>query len=503
MTSATNTATTRPRQMFRHGGLYAASTLTTAALSFVVLPIYVAVLGKEGLGQVEVLQVASTGLMLVIGQGLPAAWFRMRFEHQGEERRAFESIVLAYIALVGAAALCLGAVVGPWLARSFTPQIPFYPLWLLSIAIALLNVFGDVYAAGLQAESRSIAYSVFVITRRVATLGLVVWLLVQARWGVLGKVAGEAVIALGMTLCVLALVRPALPSLRARPLLTAAVAYGLPLLPHSLAMQAVAVFDRFALNHYLGLGAVGVYALGYRIASVLESVNGGLGNAYRAMYMRKAAELDRAAAATVAAGEVRQVAGEKLADLELKLLAAASFSAQLLATGARDLLQLVRIDAQAFSSAWTVTYVVCWGLFAHAAYAVLATPLLYAQRGTARLFWISGAAALVNVLGCVVFIPLAGLIAAAWATAAAHACLATGAWWAARALWQLPRSWGRWGALLAWHSVALAAAFQLDARLDAWLPRCAAKAALMVISAFVCARCAALSPRSLLAALRS
>jgi O-antigen/teichoic acid export membrane protein len=496
-------ASIRPQQLFRHGGLYVISTLTTALLSFAVLPVYVKVLGKEGLGQVEVLQVATTALMIVLSQGLPSAWFRMRFEHQGHERRAFESIVLVYIALTAALALGLGMIVGPWLARAFTPEIPFYPLWLLSIAIAAFNVFGDVYAAGLQADSRSIAYGVFMIARRVLSIGLVVWLLVVARWGVLGKVAGEALAVLGVAVCVLVLVRPTLPARSSRPLLTAAVAYGLPILPHSLAMQIVAVSDRFVLHHYLGLSAVGVYALGYRIASVLETVNGGLGNAYRTLFISSAAELDRADRDEAGLAERKQQAGFKLADIELKLLAAASFSGLALSGATRELLALTRIDLQAFAPAWGVCYIVCWGLFAHAAYAVLATPLLYAQRGTARLFWISGAAAVINVLACVAFIPRGGLLAAAWATAAAHACLAIGAWLTGRRIWPLPRPWVRWGALFACHSLVIACSFQLDMQVTAWPTRVAAKAVLLVAGAFICARCANVSPSVLLQALKA
>jgi O-antigen/teichoic acid export membrane protein len=473
----------RPQQLFRHGGLYAFSTLAGSALTFLALPVYVAALGKEGLGQVELLQVATTVMTLLLAQGLPAAWFRTRFAHQGQARRAFESIVLAYLVLLTAAALGVGMLIGPWLTRLFAPELPFFPLWWLSIAIAALGVFGDVYAAGLQAESRSSAYTLFTIGRRALPIALALWLVLQARWGVLGKQLGEALAALGMAVSVLVLLRPGWPSANARPLLTAALQYGLPLLPHLLALQVVAVSDRFVLHHYLGVGAVGVYGLGYRIASVLEAVNGGLGNAYRAVFMRSAAELEQDGVAE----EQRQREGVKLAKLEVQLLAAASFGALALSAAARDLLALARIDLQLFGAAWQVSYIVCWGLLAHAAYAVLVTPLLYVERGTSRLLWISGAAALVNLLACIALVPYAGLAAAAWATAAAHLCLAGGAWLSGRSVWPLPRSYTRWAGLFVWHSAGIACAFQLDMWLDDWPTRIAAKAALLSVGALLCA----------------
>jgi O-antigen/teichoic acid export membrane protein len=469
---------TRANVLFRHGGLYAASSLAAAALSFLVLPVYVAWLGPEGLGQVEVLQVGVTALMLLLAQGLPAAWFRQRLEHQGPARRQFESVVIAYLSCVLLAVLAASMLFGPGLARWLTPQVPFYPLWLLSIALAGLNVLADVYASGLQAESRSGAYALFVVGRRVVSIALALFLIVQARWGVLGKVAGETLTALGFALSVLVWLRPPLPAASSRPLLTAALAYGWPLLPHSLAMMTIAVFDRFVLSHALGLQAVGVYALGYRIASVLEAVNGGFGNAYRALFMSSAAEVERGA-------QPRQRVAAVLAGLELKLLAAVSFCAQGLSCATRDLLELARVDMWVFASTWRVAYVVCWGLIAHAAYALLATPLLYAQRATSRMSWISGTAALLNVALCVVLVPRLGLLAAAWATAASHVCLALGAWLAGRRIWPLPRSVVRWAALFLWHTLLICSAYQLDASVETWPVRIAAKLGLLLLSAGV------------------
>ena len=469
------------QQLFRHGGLYAASTLGSAALSLLILPVYVSVLGKRGLGQVDVLQAGTSALTLTIAQGLPAAFFRMRFEYQEAERRAFESIVSAYIVLSGLAAVALGLLLGPWLARWLTPEIDFYPLWLLSIAIAATNVLGDVYATGLQAEARSGQFVVFTLGRRALMLGLIVLLVVQARWGVLGKVAGEALAATTIALCVLFWLRPHWSRLQlreARPLLRAALAYGWPLLPHALAMQVVAVSDRFVLNHYLGLSAVGVYALGYRIASVLESVTGGLANAYRALFMASAAD----------ASQDRAQQDARLADLELKLLAAVSFGAHALSIATRDVLALVHIDLLAFAEAWQVSYIVCWGLLAHAAYAVLAAPLFYAQHATSRVAGISMAAAAVNLVGCLLFVPRVGLHAAAWATAASHICLAAGAYVLGRRVWTLPRSLPSWSMLFAWHSLVLALGWQVDVHLDTWPQRIAAKAVLVLLSALVCTR---------------
>lgn len=490
--------TARPRQLFRHGGFYAATSLATAALAFAVLPVYVALLGKEGLGQVELLAAGGTALTFFVAQGLPAAWFRMRFDHEGQQRRIFQSTLFWYVAAASAVALGLLALFGPPLARRFTPTCEFYPLWFLTAIGACATVIGDMYAAGLQSEQRSVAYAKFALTRRVASIAIIVWFIAELRWGVTGKVAGEALAALAFALGVVFLIRPLSPARASRSLLVSALAYSLPLLPHGLAMQIVGMADRFVIGHYLGVGAVGVYSLGYRIAGVLEAVNLGLVNAYRAIFMSTAVGLERADKASVALQ--RAAATEKLAQTELALLAASSMLAQTLAVTTHELLVLARIDLREFAEAGSVTYVVCWGLFAHAAYSVLATPIIYAQHSISRLPVISATAAILNLGGCILFVPRAGLLAAAWATAASHFALACGAWFFGRNIFPLPRRWRSWCALFTVNTCVIAAGWQLDQTLPGWQERAFCKAALLALSAALTLRAIDMTPRALLGA---
>lgn len=486
----------QPQQLFRHGSVYAATSLATAGLAFMMLPVYARLLGKEGLGQVEILMVGGTALAFVVGQGLTGAWFRQRISLQGETRRAFESGVLYYLITVSTVAVGFVALVGPPLADRFTPSLPFYPLWLGTAVAACTAVFGDVYAAGLQAEQRSLAYAAFTLVRRVAIIAAILVFIAVLDWGVTGKVAGETAAAVLIAAGVLVLVRPPPPTAASIPLLRSALAYGLPLLPHGLAMQIVGMSDRFVLGHFLGVGAVGVYSLGYRVATVLEAVNGALGNAYRAIFLNTASALEHVTAAE------REQGAAKLARTEVLLLTASSVLAQALALATRELLLLVGIDLREFAEATSVTSIVCWGLFAHAVYCVFAAPIVYAQKITGRLPWVSALAAIVNVLACIVFVPQFGLLAAAWATAAAHFALACGAWFAGREAFPVPRPFRRWAALFALTSVVIGAGWQLDRQVADPGVRVAAKLAILVVSALATMRASNTTLRGLANAAR-
>ena len=50
------------------------------------------------------------------------------------------------------------------------------------------------------------------------------------------------------------------------------LAYSLPLAPHMLSLWALNLSDRFILERYVELEKIGVYALGYQIASALQVI---------------------------------------------------------------------------------------------------------------------------------------------------------------------------------------------------------------------------------------
>jgi O-antigen/teichoic acid export membrane protein len=445
------------RGLLRHGGVYAGTSTAGAALAFFVLPLYVAYLGPEGLGTVELLAAATSLFTLVVGQGLPSAWFRLRRDYEGLLRRVFETTVLWYLVASALAVIGLSVAIGPPLVARYIPEIPFHPMWLLALATGAATIVCETYARGLQAEHRSTAYAFVVLGRRILTLGAIVAFVVGLGRGVEGKVVAEALVTLIVAVGMIAAVHPLAPTRASGAVLRAALAYGLPLLPHVFAMQIIAVWDRLVINHALGLGAVGVYSLGYRIAAIVEMANVGLAGAYRASFFSHAARLDEPG------GLGRAAFAARTARLEHGFLAASGMLALSVSLGTRELLLLARVDPVAFADSWRVTTIVCAGLFAHAGYSILATPIIHATRAIGLLPAVSGLGALVNVVGCVVFIPRYGFLAAAWATVAAHVTIAIGAFFAGQRAMPLPRSFGTWGKLAAATLLAIAVGYQCDA----------------------------------------
>jgi O-antigen/teichoic acid export membrane protein len=407
------------RDLFRHGTVYAASRVAGYAVVYALLPVYAHLLGDAGLGAIEILATASAVLTLLFLQGLGGAWLRLRFDQPDRAAvRGFEATLFWYLAATTAAATGLLLVAGDWLAPAALPGVPFWPLGALAVGAAALLVPVRLAEIKLQAEQRPAAYAALSIVRAAVTGGAIAVAIVGLDRGVRGKLEAE-LLAVGLTAAVaIAIVlRPGRP---ARGRLGPALAYGLPLLPHGLAVLLNNLIDRVILGAMLGLGPTGVYGFGFQIAYAPAIAAIALNQAFAPLFIRavkraeqaEAAgddELARAQRTLLARAAVRQVA--TVAVLALAAAAAAPFVIELLAPAS-------------FADAETVIAPIAGASIAWACYFPFSQAILQQPRSVRLMPLITGAAAALNIAGNLVLIPELGIDGAAWATLGSNAVMA-------------------------------------------------------------------------------
>ena len=145
--------------MLAHGGVYAFSQMINGGIGFLLIPVYAHLLGDKGYGTISLMLTVGTAVNFLILQGLPFAWYRLRFDQKDpQDLRVFETTITWH--LIGS--IIIGILVisffGPKLAERFTPQIDYYPFGFLTIISACLLTFPNMYQRKLQAEQQPITY---------------------------------------------------------------------------------------------------------------------------------------------------------------------------------------------------------------------------------------------------------------------------------------------------------------------------------------------------------
>lgn len=443
------------------------------------------------MGIVEVMTVARSFLGVVLVQGLDAAWFRLRFEREGEELKRFESTVVWYLIACSAGVMALLAVFGDELGAVLTPGIPFVPLGLWSAATACSLIFAALLERRLQAEQRPLAFALFSLARTAATLASIIVFVAVLRRGAAGKIQGEALSALAAAVFAIAVLAPGVGASLGH--LKKALRYGWPLLPHAIAGLVNDQIDRFVLNAILGLHAVGVYSMGYRLAGVAMTMMIAQNQAFSPVFIET---LQRAARADEAGkdDEARSLKG-RVASLGFLNVLVGSAIAQVVAAGARELL-LLATTAQ-FEDSWKVVAPVAAGVVSWTWYATLSQSVTFRTETVHRLPFITIGAALVNLATNLLLVPHFGIEGAAWATFVSNTAMAAGAYYFGTKSVPLPYAFRRWAVVSAWTGLSLVLIWQLDAHVGSFAVRVAGKALWLVASATVTLRLSGVRARTL------
>ena len=250
--------------------IYAVITGIRSGVSFVMLPIYARTVTPAEYGQLAIAWTIASLLTGVLTFGLEGAvtrwYFRMKDDPEG--RKTF--VASAWKLLLVAPNLIV--VVG-WLviANVFPSSLPIPLSFLLLGALQASLWIGatTVPFALLRAQSRIRMYAllnwIFIGVSVAATTGL----LYATNVGVIGWLIGNLAATVVLAVVSGYVMRSYLPLRFSRSLVLPAIAYGIPLIPHLLALWALALVDRLILQAYRDSTDVGIYNLAYQVATIL------------------------------------------------------------------------------------------------------------------------------------------------------------------------------------------------------------------------------------------
>ncbi len=417
------------RALARGSLLVTVANLVPRAGAFLLLPIYARFLGQADFGTVSLAGSAALLLAIAYRLGLDASLLRMHGDDSGPGRRQLYATTAALTLVAAAAGTLLGAVASVALGPRVDDDL--LPLLLVTLAIGAANAFQFVPSVWFRATDRMGRYLGLALGAFMAVVVVTVALVVVMRLGALGSLLGQlagATVMAGAAAVILWRQRPwAYRSDIARR----SLAFGLPLLPHTLAGWLLNLSDRWLLGLFLGLtaaqtlAAIGVYSLGYQLGYAISLIAVSFNAAWMPFLY--------------AIGD--GPAGPRVIREAMTIVVTAFFAlAACLSILAPDLIGL--IAPPEWAAAADVTVIVAFAAAVNAAALMFASGL-YLARSTGRLPLVTAAAAIVSVALNVVLIPRLGIIGAAVSTLVAYAVLAAGTWWLASQRHPLRLDWGR------------------------------------------------------------
>lgn len=416
---------------------YGLSSIVARLLNFLLIPFYTHFLLPADLGVVATVFAYIAVLNILYQYGMDQAY--MRFA-SGEKSGPAETVFsTAFFPVAGTAlifSLCLHFGAEP-LGRAADfgrhgTQLVRYAAWIMALDALAIVPFAE-----LRLRHRVWTYvgvRVFSIALNVA---MNVYLLARIGFGVRGVfIAGLT--ASAATLVLLAPV--AAQRLNGRldaKLLPGLLRFGLPLVPAGIGAMMVQVIDRPILQHLTDKATVGVYQANYKLGIFMMLVVGMFDQAWRPFFLERAGKPGS-----------REVFGRVLTYFMLLGLAVVLTLSLFIAEIIRiPVAQGKTLIEAGYWGGVKVVPVVLAAYLLHGTYVNFMASVTISKR-TDLLPWVTLLGAAVNIVSNLVFIPIWGMMGAAWATFTAYASMAAALYVLGRRVYPIPYEYGRLARLL-------------------------------------------------------
>ena len=415
---------TTGRRLLRQGSVYTVGAAAQAVAAAFTLPIVTRLLDPDEYGVVTIALTLAAVLTPIAGLGLASAVARLYYrgprDAEGGPQIATQlvmSCVVFSVLCTAIAALTLPAWTALLDPAGSTPLA-------IGIALALPLSVGGAVGALLQVQERPLPFiTLSLIGAAGAQLaGILVILVSQAT--PVAYLAGYLAASVGAVFSGLIVTRALRERLASRSVLKAALALGLPTIPHSIAILVLALGDRLIIQAFDGAGEVGRYQVAYAVGSLSIMILSAVQTAWVPMTFGAEEDTRWSALAQTSALVTRLAAllvgGLALASpLLLRILAPSEYQPQ-------DLDSVVALVALAG---------VPWAIY------LPMSQVMFWERRTKPLLWVTPSAAVANLVLVVVLLPPFGLKGAAAATCLAIVLQAALAARAAHTMAAVPWPW--------------------------------------------------------------
>jgi O-antigen/teichoic acid export membrane protein len=406
--------------LLRQAGIYTISQIASRAIPFLLLPILTRFLAPAEYGMVAMFLLVATFAEPVVGINLPGA-VTVKFY---DAKARIDSFVGSGFALVGgAAAICLLVVLLLRDALTSVTQVP--PIWLLLvIPLVFGRTVGNTLFALLRVSERAVWFAVLQNTLTASILTLAVILVVFANAGWQGRTAAELAAWLAFAaLAVVFLRRSGWFSWTFdRRYAAQLIAFGVPLIPHTVGAALMVQTDRLLLTNLVGIEETGLYVVGYQLALVIELLASSFNYAYAPWLFRQLAAPDRRTLGRIV----------RLTYTQFAVATVVAAAVALVMPWAAAVLLGPRFQGSGAFVAWFAV-----ALLFNAMYYMVANYLFFAER-TTRLAAVTIAVALVNIPLTYALIKANGPIGAAQAMAVSYGLTFALTWIASQSVFPMP-----------------------------------------------------------------
>jgi len=379
---------------FNHSKNYLLAEFFNKGILFLTIPIFTYLLSPEDYGIISIYAVVINIFIVLIGLNFHTSVAR-RYHEEANDFSEFMGSNIIFLSIFNLCIILFLFFIKDSLASFFTID---NNVFFIAIIVSSLSVFLQIELSYLQTSQQSKKYvKILVIRNILLTVGAIVWIFLLEDNKYLGKVYSELLI---MSFIFIFVIRDLIKISKFnfdKKFIKYSLAYGLPLIPHTLSGLILLQADRIIINQVAGSYETGLYSFAFNVGMIMSIFVTSFNNAWIPIFYKDLKES--------AYDKIQSTANKYIKIIFIVALVLILFSKEIVIIMANekyyDALEIVPIIILGF------TFVYLYTLCANYAFYRKKTGLI-------SLFTLI--AAVINVFLNYIFIPKYGYIAAAWTT---------------------------------------------------------------------------------------
>lgn len=381
--------------------IYGLGSILLKSINLLALPLYTFYLTPADYGIVSLATTLTALLSLIYALSLFSAVARFYFLYDKKlDRDRVAGTLTISIIISGLIMSILLDFFGKSFFYMIFPELAFSPYIRLAIWTAFFVLFSFVPLNLFQAQEKPKIFVIWTSITLVLTVALTILFVVFMRKGAYGYLLAPFIANALVAIPYLWSVRNDMTICFDLEIFRKALAFSLPLLPHNLASWVLGVSDRIILQFYVSLSALGIYSLGYTFGMIQMMVSAAITQAWIPFLFKRISE----------EGESAQ---KRLSKLVTYYVLTICFIALGLSLFSKELILI--LTNKAFHEAYTIVPIVVFAYLWNGLY-IIPLNFLFLKMKTNWVFIGTLAGATFNIAINLFFVPIYGIVAAAWAT---------------------------------------------------------------------------------------
>ena len=285
------------RQRIRHlstgVAIYGAGDALVQLLNLALLAVYVKLgyLTEVDYGALAVIAAIEAFARVLSRLGLDGAFMRY-FHDRADTLPRFASTVLWFLVALDLLWLAIGLAASGWIGTRVMDDASYVPALRLMFLNTFLIAFTFVPFHAMRMRNAAVQYSQFVFARSAATLVCKGVLVIGLGFGLTGFYLADVIVTVLVLPWLWPWFRPFVQAAFSREDLRDALRFGLPRVPHGLALQALDGGNRLLFKTFVPLSQLGIYQNGVTLASPLKFFTSAFETAWAPFYYATAREAD-------------------------------------------------------------------------------------------------------------------------------------------------------------------------------------------------------------------